>query len=392
MTTTAPTAATAAPHAASQSQPMFPPHLAAVLFAATSVIVGVIWDISWHRSIGRDTFWTPAHMGIYLGGIVAGVACGWLVLRTTFAGTDADRRATVRFWGLSGPLGAWVAIWGAIAMITSAPFDNWWHNAYGLDVKILSPPHVLLALGFTGIQLGALLMLAARQNDAAPGDPYARAYRWWFAYAAGLLVANLSIMAFEYIGFPNAAHNALYYKVCAAAFPILLVATARTSTLRWPATTAAAVYMTVTILMIWILQLFPATPKLAPIYNAVDHFVPPPFPILLVVPAFVIDLVLRRGAENDWARAALAGIGFVVVLLAVQWYWTKFLVSPRSENFVFGAGRWNYNNQLGPWQYRFWGIGNNPLTVAGVVTAAAIAVAGSRLGLWWGAWMARVRR
>ena len=34
----------------------------AVLFASLSVILGVIWDISWHRTIGRDTFWTPAHM------------------------------------------------------------------------------------------------------------------------------------------------------------------------------------------------------------------------------------------------------------------------------------------------------------------------------------------
>ena len=126
---------------------MIPWHLTAVLFAATSVVVGVIWDISWHRSIGRDTFWTPAHLAIYLGGIVAGLACGWLVLRTTFAGTSEERAATVRFWGFRGPLGAWVCIWGAIAMITSAPFDNWWHDAYGLDVKVLSPPHVLLALG-----------------------------------------------------------------------------------------------------------------------------------------------------------------------------------------------------------------------------------------------------
>jgi len=382
----------AAPRTASVSKPRFPAHLLAVLFAATSVIVGVIWDISWHRSVGRDTFWTPAHMAIYVGGIVAGVACGWLVLRTTFAGTPADREATVRFWGFRGPLGAWVSIWGAIAMITSAPFDNWWHNAYGLDVKILSPPHVLLALGFTGIQLGALLMLAARQNDAGRDDPSARAYRWCFAYAAGLLVANLAIMGFEYIGFPNHAHTALYYKVCAAAFPILLVATARTSTLRWPATTAAAVYMAVNIVMIWVLPLFPATPKLAPIYNAVDHFVPPPFPILLVVPAFVIDLVLRRGSENDWARAALAGIGFVLVLLLVQWYWANALVSPGSENFVFGAQRWSYNNRIGAWRYQFWDIRSSPLTTVGVVTAAAIAVAGSRIGLWWGSWMARVRR
>ena len=28
--------------------------------AVTFSMVGVHWDISWHRSIGRDTFWTPA--------------------------------------------------------------------------------------------------------------------------------------------------------------------------------------------------------------------------------------------------------------------------------------------------------------------------------------------
>jgi hypothetical protein len=363
---------------------------AAVLFAATSVIVGVIWDISWHRSIGRDTFWTPAHLAIYLGGIVAGVTCGWIVLRTTFAGTPEARAASVGFWGFRGPLGAWVCIWGAIAMITSAPFDNWWHNAYGLDVRVLSPPHLLLALGFTGIQLGALLLLAARQNTAAAPGPSAP--RLMFVYAAGLLVTNLAIMGFEYIAFPNDAHNALYYKICAAAFPLVLVATSRASALRWPATTAAAVYMAVTAVMLWVLPLFPATPKLAPIYNAVDHFVPPPFPILLVIPAVGIDVVLRRGPQSDWGRATLCGLAFVLVLLAVQWSVAIFLVSPHSENFLFGVQRWNYNSQLGPWRYQFWNVQHDPLRLAGAVTAIAIAVASSRLGLAWGSWIARVRR
>src|SRR5688572_1214709 len=117
----------------------------AVLFASTSVVIGVIWDISWHRTIGRDTFWTPAHLAIYLGGIVSGVTCGWLVLKTTFAGTTGERAEAVRFWGFRAPFGAWVSIWGAIAMLTSAPFDDWWHNAYGLDVKVISPPHMVLA-------------------------------------------------------------------------------------------------------------------------------------------------------------------------------------------------------------------------------------------------------
>src|SRR6186713_3096627 len=70
----------------------------AVLFASTSVVLGVIWDISWHRTIGRDTFWTPAHLAIYLGGVVAGLTCGWVALTTTFRGSEADRDAAVRFW------------------------------------------------------------------------------------------------------------------------------------------------------------------------------------------------------------------------------------------------------------------------------------------------------
>ena len=51
-------------------------------------------------------------------------------------------------------------------MIVSAPFDDWWHNAYGLGVEILSPPHVVLAAGVYGIGIGAMLMALARQNGA----------------------------------------------------------------------------------------------------------------------------------------------------------------------------------------------------------------------------------
>ena len=69
-------------------------------------------------------------------------------------------------WGFRGPLGAWVTIWGSLGMLTSAPFDNWWHEAYGVDVKILSPPHTVLALGMFGIVLGALMLVLREQNLA----------------------------------------------------------------------------------------------------------------------------------------------------------------------------------------------------------------------------------
>ena len=64
------------------------------------------------------------------------------------------REASVKMWGFRGPLGAFITAWGGIAMLVSAPFDDWWHNAYGLDVKILSPPHTVLAAGDRGDRIG----------------------------------------------------------------------------------------------------------------------------------------------------------------------------------------------------------------------------------------------
>src|SRR3989440_3426908 len=88
-----------------------------VLAGGTSICIGILWDISWHRTIGRDTFWTPAHLAIYLGGLLGGLTSGWLVLRTTFFSTPEEQAGAVRIWGFCGPLGAWITIWGSFAML-----------------------------------------------------------------------------------------------------------------------------------------------------------------------------------------------------------------------------------------------------------------------------------
>ncbi|HEV8268618.1 MAG TPA: hypothetical protein VGR00_10305, partial [Thermoanaerobaculia bacterium] len=72
----------------------------------TSAMIGAHWDISWHRSIGRDSFWTAPHVAIQLCGVLAGIACGYLILATTF-GTSARSRAlrddSVSVWGFRAP-------------------------------------------------------------------------------------------------------------------------------------------------------------------------------------------------------------------------------------------------------------------------------------------------
>ncbi|HJU43454.1 MAG TPA: hypothetical protein VJ691_11590 [Vicinamibacterales bacterium] len=362
----------------------------AVLFASTSVVLGVIWDISWHRTIGRDTFWTPAHLAIYLGGVVSGLTCGFLALHTTFAGSPAERAAAVRFWGFRAPFGAWVSIWGAIAMLTSAPFDDWWHNAYGLDVKIVSPPHMVLAAGIGGIQLGAMLMALASQNRAGGAR---RDLNRLFLLGAGLLVLLAATVATEYTQRWD-MHQSLFYQVSAAVFTFFLVSAARAARTKWPATTVALIYSALMMVMLLVLPLFPGQPLLGPIYVQVDRFMPPDFPLLLVAPAFVIDMLVRRfpsGGWRDWGLAAILGVAFVATFVAVQWPFADFLVSPWARNDLFGSHRMDYG--VPPEiQARFYELNPPDDIVIGMPIAIALAFVSARFGLWWGNWMARVRR
>ena len=96
-----------------------------------------------------------------------GPLSAYLILSTTFLPGSAFRHVSVRIWGLSGPLGAFASAWGGLMMLVSAPFDNWWHNAYGLDVRIISPPHMVLAAGFFGIEVGTILLALAFMNRAS---------------------------------------------------------------------------------------------------------------------------------------------------------------------------------------------------------------------------------
>jgi hypothetical protein len=394
------TLATATPREISAVKPLSLSLYAwAVVAGGTSIAIGILWDISWHRTIGRDTFWTPAHLAIYLGGVLGGLTCGWLAIRTTFFGTAEQRAGAVRLWGCRAPLGAWVTIWGAIAMLTSAPFDNWWHEAYGVDVKILSPPHTVLALGMWAIVLGGLMLVLREQNLASGAQPAPG--RKAFLYASGLLIVMATIFFIEY-SWPNQQRTRIFYQICSATLPVYLLGMARASKFRWGATGIALVYMGVVALMAWVLPLFPGQPRLGPIYNPIDHFVPLPFPLMLVVPAFGMDLARLwvgqgGGWRRDWLLAVVAGTAFLVLFLVTQWFFSAFLISPLAHNWFFAADRhWGYTEHLGDWRLKFWSETspgrNAPLTLRGALVALALSIAASRVGLWLGNWMARVRR
>jgi hypothetical protein len=362
--------------------------------AVTSTTVGLYWDISWHIGIGRDTFWTPAHMAIQLGAVLTGLSCAYLILRTTFAGDAESNEKSVKIWGLRGPLGAFIAAWGGFCMLASAPFDNWWHQSYGLDVTILSPPHVVLLAGIFVMGLGGLILTTGQMNLSF-GDSRDKFNRL-LLYSGALLLALLLMLGYEYIGDQTLMHSAIYYRVLGMIAPVVLVGIGRTSGSRWAATAVASIYTGLWLAGNWILPLFPAHAKLGPVFTPITHMVPLGFPVLLVPGALALDFVLDRfSARGDTLKAAVGGIAFMVATLAVNWPFAYFMMSPYARNWVFTMNEFGYN--VPPSQYHLaWELQAYEKTRVefwiGMLTALAATLLSARIGMLWGDWMRRIRR
>src|ERR1700732_78147 len=367
-----------------------------MILAITSDMIGGYWDVSWHESIGRDTFWTPAHMAIQFCGVLGGLTSAFLILSTTFGRSPAARRekaSSVRIWGFRGPLGAFIAAWGAFAMIISAPFDNWWHNAYGLDVTILSPPHVLLMSGSSAIDIGTLILIGGAMNRAQ-GDSRAM-FRRMFLYVGGIIVMHSCFLITEYT-VSAALHSATAYLAVSLAVPLALVGVARASEHRWGNTIIVAVYTAAVFGQLWILPLFAAQPKLGPVYQNVTHFIPMAFPLLLIVPGLALDL-LRRATKTwkPWLQAASTGIVFLVSFVSLQWPFANFLMSPLSRNRIFGTHYFSYDDTAGFMYdpYKFQASENTRVQFWIVMTLALIAaILTTRLGFICANWIKRVQR
>jgi hypothetical protein len=343
-----------------------PPRLAgtALLLAAAGVPLSLLWDYSWESTIGIDLTWSPPHVANYLAVALAALAALALVIRGTRAGEG------VRLWRCTAPLGAWVTLWGALAFVTAVFFDRWWQSAYGLAAGIWHPPQLLKAAAFLAVTLGAWL--------CAPGR----------ALGAASVLALIAVVTLPET-FANRQHGAPFYLIACGAYPLVLAAAATAGARRFPATRAALGYLLIGGAMVWLLPLFPAVPLTGPIFNPLDHLLAPPFPLLLVAPAFALDLLLRSRPGkarrfDELSRAAEAGLAFWIVFTAVQWMFAVFLLSPSADNRLFaGGGRhWPFFLQIHPSAMTaFWPEKGAEFTATRALIAAALAVLSSLIGL-----------
>src|SRR5258708_2005773 len=273
--------------------------------ASTGIMSGLYWDISWHQTIGRDTFWTPAHLLIQFGAILTAVSSSTLIFRTTFGQDEAAKRASVNVLGFRGPLGAFICAWGGAAMLVSAPFDNWWHNAYGLDVKIVSPPHAVLAVGIAGIMWGGVVLILGQMNRAEGAQR--RRLELMLIFSGSFMVILDMLFKLEYTN-RIFMHGLTMYLVIGIWLPVLLEVIARASGWRFARTAITSIYSVFFLLALWIFPLFPGEPKLGPVYQHVTHFIPLHFPVLLVAPAFALDLLWPKMIKANWNQCLQAAV------------------------------------------------------------------------------------
>jgi hypothetical protein len=180
------------------------------------------------------------------------------------------------------------------------------------------------------------------------------------------------------------------------AAPIWMATVAWVSRNRWAATIMTAMYTAMHLCFTWIFPLFPAVPKLGPVYQNVTHLIPPDFPMLLIVPAIVFDLVRHHTAIwSRWKQAATLGAAFLVSFVAVQWPFANFLMSPESRNRIFQTTNYPYFiPSTSAWVRSV--FVHTEHTPAAFWTRMAIALVAAilmvRIGIAWGEWMRRIRR
>ena len=146
---------------------------------AAVALFGTYWDDAWHTDRGRDSFFVAPHLVLYGGVLVSGlVVASWLLASWRGAGGGAAALAA-----LARRPAALLAATGAGLVLLSAPVDNVWHDVYGRDAVLWSPPHMLAVTASVALSAGLLAGLASRQGRAATAVQV--------ALAAGVLGALL---------------------------------------------------------------------------------------------------------------------------------------------------------------------------------------------------------
>src|ERR1041384_3059031 len=165
------------------------------VIASMCISTGLYWDISWHETIGRDSFWTPAHLLIQFGAVLGAFGSAWVIMQTTFGGA------------------------------------------------ILGASYLNRADGEQRLKLQRIVMLMG-----------------------GFIVIQTMTLKLEYTN-RVLLHSGISYMVMGIGTMLLVEGLARVVGHRWARTIMTGIYSAFVLILMWVLPLFPAQPKLGPVYQ-----------------------------------------------------------------------------------------------------------------------------
>ena len=264
-------------------------------------LIGFLWDVGWHITVGRDEFlFSPPHIALLIGTTGMGVA-----------GAIGVHVATHDDAPVGWQIARWRVPFGALALLASGALavigfwiDELWHAIYGLDVTMWSPPHMLMISSAVFTPMAAWLVLSEA------GRPKVR----WAAVAlpavlAGAVLVGFSAWQLEYdVGVSQWSTGAQVVLIALAASMALI--SSRRIIGPGGALIAVAVFAVLRGLGAW------AT-------AGVWSLEVPRFPLYLGA-AVAVELAFRltRG-RSFWTRAAVAGIGIATLGQATEWAFTQ---------------------------------------------------------------------
>jgi hypothetical protein len=239
-----------------------------IALGGIAAVLGLYWDDAWHTDVGRDTFFSPPHLLLYAGvGILLVAATSWAMQRYRHDGWAAFRDLTLT-----------LPLLGAAVTLASAPVDELWHELFGRDAVVWSPPHMVAVAGMLAFAAG-LYLASCREAQ--------RTSRLTAAVIGAFLLAAAGTVVMEFEAdvpqFPVITYLPVHIASLTFAFALLRRGSARA----WAATHAAAAYVVLRVVVVGYLALL-------------GHSLPTVMPT--VVAAWVFDLGVQRG----WRRAAIS--------------------------------------------------------------------------------------
>ena len=279
-------------------------------FALLVAGIGFYNDVAWHVGLGRDQeLFTAPHTMIVVGLGMLVLAAGVGIVSATVQRADT----ALRFRNLRVPWSSIpLLVLGSCALL-GFPLDDLWHAAYGIDVTMWSPTHLLMICG------AAFSLIAGWLTLAEAGVEFRRNVwsRVAHVIAAFFVLQGLAAPLGEFrFGVPQ--FQQLYHPV------ILLLAAAFTFTAvrlvlgrGWSLVVGALVFVPE---VVGVLQLGAA---------GTDGFVPTRSPGVFLASAVGVELAAAvLGTERRLRFAITSAIGVATIGLAGEWLWNADAIQP----------------------------------------------------------------